>query len=35
MIQQQKSINNLKTKVDDIVLTKYVLKTNYDNKIII
>ena len=33
MIQQQKSINNLKTKVDDIDLTKYVLKTNYDNNI--
>ena len=33
MIQQQKSINNLKTKVDDIDLTKYDLKTNYDNNI--
>ena len=27
------SINNLKTKVDDIDLTKYVLKSNYDTKI--
>ena len=27
------SINNLKTKVDDIDLTKYVLKSNYHTKI--
>ena len=34
MTQQQKtSINNLKTKVDKIDLTKYVLKSNYDTKI--
>ena len=34
MIQQQKkSINNLKTKVDSLDLTKYALKSNYDSKI--
>ena len=27
------SINNLKTKIDGIDLTKYVLKSNYDDKI--
>ena len=29
----ESSINNLKTKVDGIDLTKYVLKSNYDTKI--